>query len=481
MRIKYTNYKKPYLMENELSTNSKSSKENKYNRLINFSFYLSIILFFIAFNFNDTPPFGWYQQFLPNIGSHTISDVFFLDSLNGWAVTPYIGQNDTAFVLKTTNGGNNWIKVNIRSGQYVGYNKVKFLNSLTGFVCGTSQSSGYKGLSKSTDGGFNWVSLNVPDSYLEYADMSILNVDTIWLVASDSFSGGVFLTTNGGLSWTQQFSAGSQNPNEIYMFNSRIGFIGGNPSPRIIWKTSNGGNNWFTVDSNDYLADMYFIDSLMGWKCSVFGMKKTTNGGLNWITQQIPSGGNIIITGVKSFSNINRDTIWGSGGSVSYPGNQIRGILYRTINNGDNWYYQIPDTSIHIGQYSYINFVNKLNGWGNSNVGQIHTVTGGDTTFLTSIRQISSEVPKDYKLFQNFPNPFNPITNVKVQMLKQGLAEIKVFDITGKLIKVLLKKNLSAREYNASFNAGELTSGVYFYSLFVNGVRIDTKKAVLLK
>jgi hypothetical protein len=66
-------------------------------------------------------------------------------------------------------------------------------------------------------------------------------------------------------------------------------------------------------------------------------------------------------------------------------------------------------------------------------------------------------------------------------MLKQGLAEIKVFDITGKLIKVLLKKNLSAGEYNASFNAGELTSGVYFYSLFVNGVRIDTKKAVLLK
>jgi len=143
------------------------------------------------------------------------------------------------------------------------------------------------------------------------------------------------------------------------------------------------------------------------------------------ITQTLPSGGIIYNSGINTFSNINRDTIWATGSSVRFPNNQLRGILLRTTNQGNNWYYQIPDTSIQHNGYWFMIFVNKLNGW--ADAGGIHTVTGGDTTFLTTIHQISYEVPKDYKLFQNFPNPFNPITNVKVQMLKQGLAEIEVY------------------------------------------------------
>lgn len=113
-----------------------------------------LLIIVLGFAMPLNPPAGnWYQQFLPNIGGRTISDIFFLDSLTGWAVTPYRFQNDTAYVLKTTNSGDSWFIVNIRIGQFVGHNKVKFLNSLTGFICGVSQTSGYKGLSKSTDGG----------------------------------------------------------------------------------------------------------------------------------------------------------------------------------------------------------------------------------------------------------------------------------------------------------------------------------------
>lgn len=121
---------------------------------------------------------------------------FFLDSLTGWAVTPYRFQNDTAYVLKTNNSGDTWFIANSRIGQFVGHNKVKFLNSLTGYVCGVYQTSGFEGLSKSTDGSFNWVSVNVPN--VTYNDMAILNEDTIWLAANESLVGGVFRTTNGG-------------------------------------------------------------------------------------------------------------------------------------------------------------------------------------------------------------------------------------------------------------------------------------------
>jgi len=55
------------------------------------------------------PPTGnWYQQFMPSIGNRQIADITFLDSLTGYTVTNSTAQNDTAYVFKTTNGGNNW-------------------------------------------------------------------------------------------------------------------------------------------------------------------------------------------------------------------------------------------------------------------------------------------------------------------------------------------------------------------------------------
>lgn len=192
------------------------------------------------------------------------------------------------------------------------------------------------------------------------------------------------------------------------MYNSRIGFISrvnsGAPYTR---KTIDGGQNWFVVVNNEAFTDMYFADSLIGWRA--YGtMKKTSDGGISWINQTLPQGGNIILSEMREFSNVNHDTIWGGGGWVQHPNNQSRGILYRTTNEGNNWLYQIPDTSINIFQYFYIKFINKNIGWAYGGFTGIHTTSGGDTNWLTGIKQISNNVPNDYKLFQNYPNPFNP-------------------------------------------------------------------------
>ena len=87
-------------------------------------------IFLLAF----TPPLnpiagGWTQQFMPDLGGRQIKDIFFLDSLTGWTITPYTVQNDTAYVLKTTNGGDDWFFANIRAGQFVGHNKIIFLKN----------------------------------------------------------------------------------------------------------------------------------------------------------------------------------------------------------------------------------------------------------------------------------------------------------------------------------------------------------------
>jgi hypothetical protein len=85
----------------------------KYFNLNNLStllLYFSILAFTVAFNFSDNRSGGWYQQFLPNIGNRSIVDITFTDSLNGYSITST--SSDTSYILKTTNGGDNW-NVNI--------------------------------------------------------------------------------------------------------------------------------------------------------------------------------------------------------------------------------------------------------------------------------------------------------------------------------------------------------------------------------
>jgi hypothetical protein len=238
------------------------------NILSTLLFYLSILFFIIGFNFSDTPlSGGWTQQFMPDLGGRNITDVFFLDSLTGWAVTNAMNQNpDTAFVLRTTNSGANWIIQYRKIQQYTGFYKVKFLDLNTGYACGVTQFNGEKGLQKTTDGGSNWISLNVPDQFLTYLDMSILSQDTIWLVNSEPTTGGVFFTSNGGVSWIHQLNIGSNNPDRIYMYNARIGFISNKYFNTAFYRTTDGGNSWILQTGESAFNDMFLIDSLPGWK-----------------------------------------------------------------------------------------------------------------------------------------------------------------------------------------------------------------------
>lgn len=119
---------------------------------------------------------------------------------------------------------------------------------------------------------------------------------------------------------------------------------------------------------------MHFVDGSTGWKAAGT-VKKTTNGGLNWIQQVLPSGGMIISSGVGKLSVLNKDTIWASGLYVQYPNLQSRGIILRTVNGGQNWLFQTPDTAIHSNTYySHIKFINARVGWAYTLATGVHTV-----------------------------------------------------------------------------------------------------------
>jgi hypothetical protein len=86
----------------------------------------------------------------------------------------------------------------------------------------------------------------------------------------------------------------------------------------------------------------------------------------------------------------------------------------------------------------------------------------------------------NFKLDQNFPNPYNPVTTIRYQIPKLGLVALKVFDVLGNEVATLVDKEKPAGSYEVEFNATYVPSGIYFYQLKSNAY-IETKKMVHLK
>ena len=95
----------------------------------------------------------------------------------------------------------------------------------------------------------------------------------------------------------------------------------------------------------------------------------------------------------------------------------------------------------------------------------------------------NTEVPKDFKLHQNYPNPFNPVTNIKFDIPAgnpHGITTLKIYDILGRAVSVIVDQSLTPGTYEVSWDASDYSSGVYFYRLFYEDHSL-TKKLVLLK
>lgn len=91
-----------------------------------------------------------------------------------------------------------------------------------------------------------------------------------------------------------------------------------------------------------------------------------------------------------------------------------------------------------------------------------------------------NEVVKDYQLFPNYPNPFNPVTTIKWQMNITAKVTLKIFDVLGREVKTLYEGERGAGVYTVQFDGQNLSSGVYYYSLIV-GEHQQTKGMLLLK
>ncbi|HEY5123407.1 MAG TPA: hypothetical protein VIK14_06695, partial [Ignavibacteria bacterium] len=127
--------------------------------------------------------------------------------------------------------------------------------------------------------------------------------------------------------------------------------------------------------------------------------------------------------------------------------------------------YQIPDI-LQLNTYYWwrVKFFNTLgeSPW---------SVVFKFKTKITGINLISSNTPQFYKLYENYPNPFNPVTKIKFDIPSYGFplgaygndkVVLKVYDLLGKEIATLVNDYLNAGSYEISWNANYLSSGIYF-------------------
>jgi hypothetical protein len=103
----------------------------------------------------------------------------------------------------------------------------------------------------------------------------------------------------------------------------------------------------------------------------------------------------------------------------------------------------------------------------------------------------NSTIPEDFKLYQNYPNPFNPVTNIKYDIVRNANVRLTVHDALGRKVSELVNGNVNAGSYTVNWNAANLTSGIYFYTIEVtetslspqgqNSSYIETRKMLLIK
>ena len=109
-----------------------------------------------------------------------------------------------------------------------------------------------------------------------------------------------------------------------------------------------------------------------------------------------------------------------------------------------------------------------------------YSISVFDPDLVTGTTEEINTVPSDYKLYNNYPNPFNPATTIKFSIPKKDHVKLTVYDALGRVVSELVNGTKEAGTYEVNYNASSLASGIYFYKLETTGFS-EVKKMMLLK
>ena len=356
---------------------------------------------------------------------------------------------DNKGVFLSTDNGTNWIQVGLSNNPvyFLGFNE-------TNLFAGT-----YGSTFLSTNLGTNWVQVsNDTVSYWNYSFTT--NGVNIFLGTGN----GVFLSTNNGTNWTlvndgltshNVLSLATINNNILAGTQPGIGIGGG------VFLSTNNGTKWIQTGLNGSFVYSLVVNGTNVYAATNNGVFLSTNNGTNWSS---------IIPGISLELYF---TSLAVSASNIFAGHYGRGV-YHSTDYGSTW------SQANKGLIDTTIFALAVSG----NYVFAGTYSSGvwrrPLSELVGITKETSELPKQFTLSQNFPNPWNPSTNIKYFIPQASLISLKVYDILGNEIETLVNEEKPAGTYELTFNAANLPSGVYLYRIQA-GSFVETKKMVLLK
>lgn len=395
----------------------------------------------------------WTLQYTSNPAQTVMAIKFYNNTTGYYSGVRY--DNSPLNIYKTTNGGVNF------TSQSSNLLAQRFMCEWILHPDTVLFGGNYGKIIKTVNGGANW-NLVYADTNLQFWGFFFVNQNTGYV--SGSF-GTIMKTTNKGDNWVALTTGVPNALDGIWFVNETTGYVGGS---NIILKTTNSGQSWVNkvgsfISGFEIAQALYFSDANTGYYCtntSTTRIVKTTDGGDTW---------NLINTTTAGAA-------WGmsfTSPSTGYVCTE-QGKVLKTTNAGLNW--DVQNTPLTENLYE-IHFPSVDTGFIASWSGKILKTTNGGVTF---IGKISNEVPGKYALNQNYPNPFNPSTNISFSIPKRAFVTVQVFNVLGKVVSGLVNELLEPGNYQVTFNAENLSSGIYYYRLST-GNYTATKKMILIK
>lgn len=401
---------------------------------------------------------------LKNHNMSSIASSFFINENTGW-ISGWPSQ-----IQKTTNAGTNWF---IQYSEAIAHPVVDvyFVNQSIGIalIYGTGN------IIRTSNSGLNWNVVFTGGTY-ENSIRKIFYIDNKFYVVGGTLSTGyskILYSTNQGLNWRDDSSSIGYCGNTIFFIDSNSGIVAGNNG--WVYRTTNGGNNWIRqIISNSFSSvNFFFINPNTGWVVGDNSIYKTTNGGWDIPTQPTlihPPNNITILYDTLTFN-------WS---------NSINAVTYNLqISIDTNFITTIVDTNFIYNTFLFRRIlIPNVYYWrvrANGIIGNSLWSLKRKFTYLsTGITQINSSIPKSFKLYNNYPNPFNPVTQIIFDIPKLANAQLLIYDVTGKLVETLVNQKINAGNYKVNFDGSKYSSGIYFYQLVTNDFN-ETERMILIK
>lgn len=402
-------------------------------------------------------------------------DLFFVNDTTGWVVTR------SGEIFKTDDGGISW---NLQYATEAFFRTIGFADSQNGWAGNLKAEEG-NSLYHTSDGGETWLPVDNLPAPLPQGICGIYVADDTTVYAVGRIMGPpIFLRSrDGGASWVSfDLNTYAGMLVDVYFWNPDSGIIIGGTSDNfslskmVILFTADGGDSWevrytggrssewgwkisFPLPDTGYVS----IQRSSAATSSTEYFLKTTDGGTTW--NEFPFFDSTYSSQAIGF--VTPSVGWMGSFLADRP-------TLMTTDGGATW------SDAGFGQnVNKIQFLSPQLGYASGR--SVYKFTADSIRATIDSAHLPSS---DFRLTQNFPNPFNGSTEISYYLSHYGYIGLYIFDIRGKQVARLVNVMQNAGEYRVEWTPGNIASGIYFYQLQVEsavGGHSITKKLLYLK